>query len=153
MQALLGRNKSVFHRWRTVALGLVVMCWCGTVLAEPAGSGFAVDVFRTVQGLPSSVVFSLLQTRDGYLWVGTLQGLARFDGVEFTVYDPNNTPGLKSSQIVSLFEDSKTNLWVATDNSVALVGNGRIREIDVGRVRNTSASGQSLICEDRTGDV
>jgi ligand-binding sensor domain-containing protein len=47
----------------------------------------------------------LLQSRDGYLWLGTLNGLVRFDGVRFTVFDENNTPGLPSSRIVHLFED------------------------------------------------
>ncbi|MCX6924035.1 MAG: hypothetical protein NT154_12620, partial [Verrucomicrobia bacterium] len=61
--------------------------------AEPNGR-FAVDVFDAAKGLPSSAVLAVLQTRDGYLWAGTQAGLARFDGVQFSVFDENNTPGL-----------------------------------------------------------
>jgi ligand-binding sensor domain-containing protein len=55
--------------------------------------------------LPHHSIRALAQTSDGYLWVGTLGGLARFDGVWFTSFNSGNTPGLKSSRIVSLYED------------------------------------------------
>ena len=45
----------------------------------------------------------MTQTRDGYLWLGTINGLVRFDGVRCTVFNEDNTPGLGSSPIVSLF--------------------------------------------------
>ena len=69
------------------------------------------------EGLPQSSVISVIQTRDGYLWLGTLNGLVRFDGNHFTVFDENNTPGLNSDRIVYLFEDSHTNLWIGTDTA------------------------------------
>ena len=52
------------------------------------------DVWQTEQGLPQNAVEALCQTRDGYLWLGTQEGLVRFDGVRFTVFDRRNTPGL-----------------------------------------------------------
>ena len=76
----------------------------------------------------------MTQTRDGYLWLGTLRGLARFDGVRFTVFDEDNTPGLNSSRIVRLFEDSKSNLWIGTETAgVALAKDGQIINVDLGR--------------------
>src|SRR5690242_13710170 len=54
----------------------------------------------TKEGLPNNEVIALTQTRDGYLWLGTLNGLVRFDGLHFTVFDENNTPGLRSSRVV-----------------------------------------------------
>jgi len=59
----------------------------------------------------------MIQTHDGYLWLGTLNGLVRFDGVQFKVFDEHNTPGLTSGRIVYLFEDSKTNLWIGTETA------------------------------------
>jgi ligand-binding sensor domain-containing protein len=72
--------------------------------------------WQVEQGLPQNKVTAVVQTRDGYLWVGTYNGLARFDGVRFTVFNDNNTPQLGSSRITSLFEGDDGVLWIATEN-------------------------------------
>jgi diguanylate cyclase (GGDEF)-like protein len=64
--------------------------------------------------LPQATVLSIAQTRDGYLWIGTYAGLARFDGEEFTVFDRRNSP-LETVAISALAEDPATGtLWVGT---------------------------------------
>jgi transcriptional regulator with PAS, ATPase and Fis domain/ligand-binding sensor domain-containing protein len=73
------------------------------------------DVWTTENGLPQNSVTALVQTRDGYLWVGTFGGLARFDGLTFKVFDSSNSPGLKSNRILSLFEDRAGHLWIGTE--------------------------------------
>jgi len=73
-------------------------------------------VWRTDDGLPESSVNTILETRDGYLWVGTQAGVARFDGVHFTVFDHTNTPALHDDYIVDLVEDPQGTLWIATSN-------------------------------------
>jgi len=73
-------------------------------------------VWRTDDGLPQNSVNRILETRDGYLWVGTQAGLARFDGVRFTVFDHTNTPALKDDFIADLAEDRQGTLWIATVN-------------------------------------
>jgi len=55
------------------------------------------DVWGTREGLPQNTVPAIAQTKDGYLWLGTELGLARFDGLRFTVFDMSNTPELKSN--------------------------------------------------------
>ncbi len=65
-------------------------------------------------GLPQNSVFALEQTSDGYLWVGTLQGLARFDGSRFTVFEGGNTEGLPHARITNLMETENGDLWIAT---------------------------------------
>jgi signal transduction histidine kinase/ligand-binding sensor domain-containing protein len=65
-----------------------------------------------VDGLPQNTVTTVVQTRDGYLWIGTYSGLARFDGLRFTVFDDSNTPGLASSRVTSLFEADDGTLWI-----------------------------------------
>ncbi len=64
-------------------------------------------------GLPDNAVERLLRTRDGWLWIGTRNGLARFDGLRFTVYD-ERTPGFTSDAILDLAEDLEGSLWIAT---------------------------------------
>ena len=101
------------------------------VAAGPANSPFIVNTWHG--GLPGSVVFSVIQTRDGYLWLGTQHGLVRFDGIRPTVFDEETTPGLNNDQIDCLFEDSRTNLWIGTDaGGAALEKDGRIENFSIG---------------------
>ncbi|HWC60036.1 MAG TPA: two-component regulator propeller domain-containing protein [Verrucomicrobiae bacterium] len=105
---------------RAIAAVLWVMCGFFSVLAVASetkispGSPFVTDVWETADKLPDDTVVSVIQSRDGYLWVGTLHGLARFDGLRFTSFDDKDLAG---SRILYLFEDSHTNLWVGTDNT------------------------------------
>jgi ligand-binding sensor domain-containing protein/AraC-like DNA-binding protein len=69
----------------------------------------------TVQsGLPLNTITVLIQTQDGYIWVGTHAGLSRFDGVRFTTFTRQNSP-LSNDRITSLYEDSNKVLWIGTD--------------------------------------
>ena len=72
-------------------------------------------VWQDHHGLPENNVNAITRTRDGYLWLATFEGVARFDGVRFTVFDHNNTPALKSNQIMALFEDRAGDLWLGTN--------------------------------------
>src|SRR5205814_1011613 len=81
-----------------------------------AASTYFTRTWQIEQGLPQNKVTAVVQTRDGYLWAGTFNGLARFDGVRFTVFDDNNTPELHSSRITSLFEAGDGALWIGTES-------------------------------------
>ena len=120
--------------------------------ADRSDSPFIVDAWSTEQGLPGSVVISVIQARDGYLWLGTQHGLVRFDGIHFTVFDEGNTPGLINDQVDHLFQDSHTNLWIGTDaGGVALARNGSISNFSVGR---SGEEGRLVsACEDARGAV
>jgi signal transduction histidine kinase/ligand-binding sensor domain-containing protein len=72
------------------------------------------DVWLTRDGLPQNSVRAIVQTRDGYLWLGTWGGLARFDGVRFTIFSRANTPALRDSRITALTEDVDGSLWIGT---------------------------------------
>jgi ligand-binding sensor domain-containing protein/signal transduction histidine kinase len=71
-------------------------------------------VWQAEQGLPQNSAQALCQTRDGYLWIGTEEGLVRFDGARFTIFDTKNTPGLKANAIQALLEDRSGALWIGT---------------------------------------
>lgn len=75
---------------------------------------YASDVLRTSDGLPQNSVQAITQTQDGYLWFGTQEGVVRFDGVRFSVFDKHNTPALRHNSIQSLTEASNGDLWFGT---------------------------------------
>ncbi len=76
---------------------------------------YTVNVWQLEEGLPQISVTSLAQTPDGYLWLGTFNGLARFDGIRFTVFDEGNAPALGSSRITRLAVDAQGALWIVTE--------------------------------------
>ncbi|HYL99942.1 MAG TPA: sigma 54-interacting transcriptional regulator, partial [Blastocatellia bacterium] len=78
--------------------------------------GHTLTSWGTDDGLPQNTVSSILQTSDGYLWVGTNDGLARFDGIKFTVFNSVNTPAIRSNRIYDLFEDKEGSLWIASES-------------------------------------
>jgi ligand-binding sensor domain-containing protein/signal transduction histidine kinase len=71
-----------------------------------------IHTWDTDNGLPQSSVTGILQTQDGYLWVGTYNGLARFDGVRFTIFDNNNVPEIHDAAVTCLFESGDGTLWI-----------------------------------------
>jgi ligand-binding sensor domain-containing protein/signal transduction histidine kinase len=73
-------------------------------------------VWREQQGLPQNTVQAITRTRDGYLWLGTLAGAARFDGMHFSVFDNGNTDAIKGSYITALLEDRQGTLWLTSDS-------------------------------------
>src|SRR5215510_2556151 len=79
--------------------------------AESTSAQYRFDSWTTENGLPQNSIVSILQTTDGYLWMTTFNGLVRYDGVRFKVFNSVNTPGIKNSRFVNLFEDSDRNLW------------------------------------------
>ncbi len=83
------------------------------------------EVWDTDRGLPSSAVTSVVATPDGYLWAGTFEGLARFDGVRFTIINHRNTPDFPDDAVTSLLVDRSGGLWAGTGNGIAHRENGR----------------------------
>ncbi len=72
------------------------------------------NVWTVENGLPMNSVIAITQTPNGYLWVGTETGLARFDGIDFDIFDHENTPALSNNLILSLLVDHDGTLWIAT---------------------------------------
>ncbi|KAA3622828.1 MAG: hypothetical protein DWQ02_25505, partial [Bacteroidetes bacterium] len=76
------------------------------------------DQLTINEGLSHNTVFCLLQDRHGYIWMGTQNGLNKYDGYDFKVFRSDNTRsndhGFEGKVITALFEDSHGNLWVGT---------------------------------------
>ena len=104
------------------AAGLVLLASIGELSADQRAdlaprrqsSWPAVEAWRQPQGLPQNSVFSLLQSRDGYLWVGTRAGVARFDGVRFTTFNDRNNKQLRENEVRSLAEGDDGSVWIGT---------------------------------------
>ena len=90
------------------------------------------QAWGTAHGLPQNTVNAILQTRDGYLWLGTFGGLIRFDGHSFTVFDPGNTPGLASARITALHETRDGVLWIGTEAGLTRYQNGQFKSYYAG---------------------
>jgi signal transduction histidine kinase/ligand-binding sensor domain-containing protein len=103
--------RSRFLIFSVVAIGFF---FSGTKKTSAASEDYLVDTWDTDNGLPSSTVTSIAQTPDGYLWVGTYNGLARFDGARFVTFDPVNTPALTRTRVQGLYRDANGTLWINT---------------------------------------
>ena len=82
----------------------------------PARAQFRSTQWTAESGLPQNIVRGIVQTPDGYLWVATLNGVARFDGVRFTVFDKSNTPGIVTNRFAAMVHGVEGDLWLYTEN-------------------------------------
>jgi signal transduction histidine kinase/ligand-binding sensor domain-containing protein len=84
-------------------------------LAVQISGQYHFDHWSTDNGLPQNSVGAIIQTRDGYLWLATLDGLVRFDGVKFKVFTRGNSPGIVNNRFRLLAETADGSLWVGTE--------------------------------------
>ncbi|HTT61526.1 MAG TPA: two-component regulator propeller domain-containing protein [Bryobacteraceae bacterium] len=111
-----------------------LLSWCAVVaLASLGPEAYALDPHKSIaqyahaawnsqSGLPEADVMTILQTKDGYLWAGTEEGLVRFDGARFTVYD-RKTARLPDNRIQALAETPDGSLWIGTENGLSCLRN------------------------------
>ena len=146
------RRPSCFHFLNVVCL--VWLSGSGTALALDSRrdlSQFSHEVWLTENGLPQNTVHAIAQTRDGYVWIGTEEGLARFDGIRFTLFDKQNTPQLKSNYIRTLLVDRVGALWIGTAEGLVHMRDGKFTlfTTNEGLPSNTIQA----VYEDRDGDL
>ena len=119
-----------------------------TFRTDPA---YLIDTWESEDGLPENSATSMVQTRDGYLWFGTFNGLVRFDGVKFTVFNPSNTPQLPSPGVVALHLDKGGRLWVSTLRGMAVLSEGKWRSFTA--QEGWDGNYARAIAERRNGDL
>ncbi len=83
---------------------------------KKAISQFQCDVWQKPQGLPQNSIASITQGHDGYIWLATYEGVARFDGVEFKTFNTSNVKALRTSGALVVYEDLRKNLWFGTNS-------------------------------------
>lgn len=102
-----------------LAAGLA--CFANPALAVDPDRMITQYVFRSwqsEQGLPQNSVTAIVQDQEGYLWLGTQEGLVRFNGVDFAIFDRKNTPLLKNHWIHNLAATPDGSLWIGTEDGL-----------------------------------
>jgi diguanylate cyclase (GGDEF)-like protein len=117
------------HRLRFIALLLVLAGLLASGAAQAldptkAFNHYVINSWSIREGLPQISVQSIAQDHEGYLWVGTQSGVARFDGVRFTAYKPENTPELPGVWTRSLMVDKTGRVWIGTYKGLAMWQDG-----------------------------
>ncbi len=113
---------------------------------------YAVNVWKSERGLPNSSVLAIAQDRSGFLWLGTAEGLVRFDGANFVTFSSANTPAFRDNFVNNLHVDRRGNLWVGT-------ARGKLLSLERGEFRarpladDVSRISYSCIAEDDRGDL
>jgi PAS domain S-box-containing protein len=90
---------------------------------------YDISVLGIDAGLPSDVAQNVLQTRDGYLWIGTEGGLSRFDGVRVVTFRTASTPALGDNLIRCLLEDASGTLWIGTQKGLCRYRDGKFESV------------------------
>jgi diguanylate cyclase (GGDEF)-like protein len=112
---------------------LVVVCLTQSAFAldpRKAMSQYVHNAWTTNEGLPQDSVNAVVQTADGYLWIATQEGLARFDGVRFTVFDSSSTRGVLGNFVYSLFADGDGSLWIGAGGVLLRYRGGTFERFD-----------------------
>ncbi|MBI3651904.1 MAG: PAS domain S-box protein [Acidobacteria bacterium] len=117
----------------------------------PAAARFINQVFQLDDGLPMNSVLSVAQTADGYLWLGTEEGLVRYDGKRFTIFNKSNTPELVEHFIQALLVSRDGSLWIGTMNGLLNYQAGHFKRY--GQEAGLSNALVSTLYEDRDGGL
>jgi len=114
------------------------------------------ELIGTDQGLSQGMVFDLLQSRDGFLWIATKDGLNRYDGYRFEVFSPDafNPFSIASGEIQTIFEDSRGWLWLCYSGGIDVFEpvSGRFVHLHVRDIEGFSGYNVSLF-EDADGTI
>lgn len=139
----------------------LILLWVLAVLLAAVGSRaldprkaltqYSHDNWQSDRGLPQNAVKVIVQSPDGYLWCATQEGLARFDGVHFTVFDKWNTPAIKSNNVRALCLDRSGALWIGTNGGLLRMKGGAFTAYTTreGLIYDNVTS----ICETRDGSI
>ena len=151
------RRSFRFPCYRPLAIAtLAVTAATSIAQSQPASSpktppSFVRETWTARDGLPINSITQILQSRTGYIWLATFDGLVRFDGVKFTVFNTANSEGIPSNRMVRIYETRDTTLWAVSEaGQLVKYRNGRFTTI---RRADHSYLGFTSLHEDRHGNV
>lgn len=145
---------------------IAFLCVCPASALDPtrAFTQYMQTNWTNEDGLPQNSVHAIAQTADGFIWLGTEEGLARFDGVQFEVFNRKNTPELASDYIQSLMAARDGGLWIGTDSGLTYLapptgveaaspGHAAARFRRFTAQDGLASDNITVLCEDRDGAV
>ena len=127
------RGRRAARRYRDAACTALIVLLCGAGgnarALDPAlqPTQYVRENWQIPDGLPQTSAQAIARTPDGYLWIGTQEGLARFDGVRFVVADGTDGADLPNKHVAVLHVDNAGRLWVGTRAGLAVLDGGRFR--------------------------
>jgi ligand-binding sensor domain-containing protein/signal transduction histidine kinase len=119
--------------WASGLLAAFLIVFSGHARAlDPALqlSQYVLDHWQVSDGLPENAAVAIARTPDGYLWIGTQEGLARFDGLRFVAFDRGNEAAIPHKWILALHVDRAGKLWIGTQDGLVVFDNGRFKLYD-----------------------
>ncbi|MFO7890824.1 MAG: two-component regulator propeller domain-containing protein [bacterium] len=110
------------------------------------------DSWDIEDGLPQNIVYSAVQSKEGYLWFGTTKGIVRFDGIRFTAFNTKNTDQFRTDRILCILSARDGSLWIGTE------GGGLVKHKGNNFHLYTTEDGLtsnyiSYLFQDSTGDI
>lgn len=138
------------HLTKLSLIGVFLLCSlaaCSAVFGQ-----YHFDTWTTDNGLPQNGLRQITQTPDGYLWFTTFDGLVRFDGVRFTVFNKSNTKGIINSRFTGLYSDKDGTLYATTmeDGTLTIYRNGFFTSMSSDRIPGHYIN---LIEPDKSGEL
>jgi signal transduction histidine kinase/ligand-binding sensor domain-containing protein len=136
IRANMGRDAGSASFTRRAQTAIGVFCFGFALIHSAIGwaldpatalASYARQTWVMENGLPQNTVTALIQTRQGFVWLGTEAGLVRFDGNSFQLFDRSALPGLPENDICCLLETKDGALWIGTSAGLAQWENGNIR--------------------------
>lgn len=134
-------------------LSLAFHTFAGDSYSNEYLANYGSRVWTTVEGLPGNTITDILQSSNGYLLIGTYEGLVRFDGSKFTIINKANDEDINFTSARTIFEDSRNNLWVGgnDDGVTVFCKDSTVRQFDVSNgLPNNSIR---AMCEDLDGNI
>ena len=126
----------------------IFLCVCGWQIVA---AQYRFDSWTTDNGLPQNGVRSITQTPDGYLWITTLDGLIRFDGVKFTVFNKANSKGIISNRFWHVTSSEDNSVWAATEGGdLTIYRNGEFTSYPADKVPGVQIVG---LGKDENGEI
>lgn len=146
--------------WKGILDGLLcltsgaLVAWAGSepLSPTPINEPYRITCWTSDQGLPQNTVNALCQTHDGYLWIGTRYGLARYDGARFVDYSAALSQSDEDDlDVRALVEDDRGRLWLSTGTGLVCYHEGRFTRPAAGEPLLTGAV--ETICDRRAGGL
>lgn len=98
-----------------------------SVAEVPISEDYVLHTWETEDGLPNNNVAGIAESADGYLWLNTWSGVARFDGLRFTTFFKDLIPGLEKSGLQTILGESGGDLWLGLEEgALGRMRNGRV---------------------------